>query len=158
GEPLVEWICGPYAPVPGVPGRFRVSLDRAWKNGGAAYLIARHEGDAAHRRTVQPAHLTLRENTAGTAQRITFPPLPDVPAGTASIPLAATADSGLPVSYFVASGPALVRDNQLVFTTLPPRTRFPVEVTVAAWQWGRATEPAVRTAPLVRQTFRLTAP
>jgi hypothetical protein len=158
GEPIVEWICGPYAPVPGAPGRFRVSLDRAWKNGGASYVIARHEGDAAHRRTVQPAALALQENKTGAPQTITFPPLPDVPAGTASIPLAATADSGLPVSYFVVSGPALIRENQLVFTPLPPHAKFPVEITVAAWQWGRASEPQVRTAALVRQTVHLTAP
>ncbi len=156
GDPLVEWICGPYAPVPGAPGRFRVSLDRAWKNGGASYLIARHEGDAAHRRSVQPAALALQENKEGAGQTITFPPLADVPAGTAFIPLAATSDSGLPVSYFIVSGPAIIEGDRLVFTPLPPRARFPVEVTVAAWQWGRASEPKVKTAAVVRQSFRIT--
>lgn len=158
GDPVVEWLCGPYAPVPGQPGRFRVHLDRAWKNGGASYIAARHEGDATVRRSVQPAHLKLLENKEGAPQTITFPPLPDLPAGTASVPLAATSDSGLPVSYFVVSGPALVRDGHLVFTPLPPRTKFPVEVTVAAWQWGRPAEPKIQTAPIVRQTFRLLAP
>ncbi len=157
GEPVVEWICGPYAPVPGAPGRFRVSLDRAWKNGGAAYVIARHEGDAAHRRTVQPAHLTLLENKDGAPHTITFPAVADVPVGMKSVALSATSDAGLPVSYFVVSGPAIVSDGRLVFTALPPRARFPVEVTVTAWQWGRASEPKVKTAALVRQTFRLTA-
>ncbi len=158
GAPLVEWICGPFATVDAAAGRFRVSLDRAWKNGGAAYVIARHEGDAAHRRTVQPAHFTLKENTGGRTQSIRFPSISDMPAGTVSVPLTATSDSGLPVSYFVVSGPALVRDGSLVFTPLPPRAKFPVEITVAAWQWGRATEPGIKTAAIVRQTFRVTAP
>lgn len=158
GEPSVEWICGPFAPVPGSPGRFQVSLDRAWENGSASYIIARHEGDATHRRIVQPANLMLKENSTGTPQKITFPALADIPLGTKSLTLAAVADSGLPVTYFVVSGPAIIREGQLVFTPLPPRSRLPVEITVAAWQWGRATEPQIRTAPIVRQTFRMCAP
>jgi hypothetical protein len=158
GDPIVEWVCGPYAPVPGQPGRFRVHLDRAWKNGGASYIVARHEGDATTRRSVQPAHLKLIENREGAPQTIAFPTLPDVPAATASLPLGATSDAGLPVSYFVVSGPAVVRGNRLIFTPLPPRAKFPVEVTVAAWQWGRPSEPKIQTAPVVRQTFRITAP
>jgi hypothetical protein len=156
GAPLVEWVCGPFATVDAASGRFRVSLDRAWKNGGAAYLIARHEGDAGIRRTVQPAYVTLVENKDGDAQSITFPPFDDVPVGTVSVPLAATADSGLPVSYFVVSGPAVIRGDRLVLTPLPPRASFPVEVTVAAWQWGRASEPQVKTAEIVRKTFHIT--
>jgi hypothetical protein len=156
GAPVVEWICGPVAPV--APGKFRIALDRTWKTGAACYLIARHEGDAHTRRTVQPAHVTLVENRDGAPHTITFAPLPDVPAGTASRPLNAESSAGLPVEFFVVSGPAIVRDGRLVFTPVPPRAKWPVEVTVAAWQWGRATAPRVRTAEIVRRTFRLTAP
>ena len=74
------------------------------------------------------------------------------------MPLTASSDAGLPVQFFVQAGPALIRDGQVVFTAIPPRSRFPVEVTVAAWQWGRGTEPKVKTAELVTQTFRLLAP
>jgi hypothetical protein len=70
--------------------------------------------------------------------------------------LAATSDSGLPVSFFVVAGPAVVRDGKLVFTPIPPRTKLPVSVTVAAWQWGRRADPAVKIAEVVQQTFHLT--
>lgn len=153
GEPVVEWICGPVAPRP--EGGFRIALDRTWKTGAACYLIARHEGDARTRRSVQPLHVTLVENQAGAENLITFAPPADQPAGTRSIPLQARASSGLPVEFFVVSGPAIVRDGQLEFTPLPPRARWPVEIVVAAWQWGRATAPRVRTAPLVHRTLRL---
>lgn len=33
--------------------------------------------------------------------------------------------------------------------------QFPIEVTVAAWQWGRDTEPKVQTAEIVRRSFRI---
>ncbi len=153
GAPIVEWICGPVAPAGN--GQFRVALDRTWKTGAACYLIARHEGDAAHRRTVQPLHVTLVENKEGAANQITFAPIGDQPVGTAGVTLRATANSGLPVEFFVVAGPAVVQGDRLEFTPLPPRARAPVEVTVAAWQWGRASAPKVRTAEIVRQTFRL---
>ena len=87
--------------------------------------------------------------------KITFEPIPDVTTATPSILLTASSDAGLPVSFFVVSGPARVIDRQLVFTAIPPRTRFPVEITVAAWQWGRGTGPKIQTAEIVKRTFRL---
>jgi hypothetical protein len=59
------------------------------------------------------------------------------------------------VKFFAVSGPAIVKDSRLEFTSIPPRSRFPVEVTVAAWQWGRHQDPKVKTADIVRQTFHL---
>ena len=79
-------------------------------------------------------------------------------AGTPSVPLSATADSGLPVSYFVVVGPAIVKDGKLVFTKIPPRAKLPITVTVAAWQWGRNTEPKIKRAEIVRQSFALLPP
>ncbi|MCY3018813.1 MAG: hypothetical protein NTW87_07270, partial [Planctomycetota bacterium] len=81
-----------------------------------------------------------------------------VPAGTVGMPLVATSDAGLPVSFFVVAGPAIVREKTLVFTPIPPRSRLPVTVTVAAWQWGRRGDAAVQMAEVVQQTDRLTAP
>lgn len=51
--------------------------------------------------------------------------------------------------------PAVVRDGRLVFTTLPPRARFPVAVTVGAWQWGGN---SVQTAPLAERTLMIQTP
>jgi hypothetical protein len=151
--PAVEWICGPFAPLGG--GRFRVALDRTWKTGAASYLAVWQPAGDGVRFGVQPAAVKLMPNNEGAVQTIYFDPIPDVRAGTASIKLAAASDAGLPVDFFVVSGPATVKDGSLGFTPIPPRTRFPVEVTVAAWQWGRHREPKVKTVDIVRQTFHL---
>lgn len=52
----------------------------------------------------------------GTAQSITFAPIADRAYGGPSIALAATASSGLPVSYSVVSGPASLSGNNLAIT------------------------------------------
>lgn len=49
-------------------------------------------------------------------QVISFPPLDSPRFGTAPLALAATASSGLPVSYVVESGPATVSDSRLTLT------------------------------------------
>jgi hypothetical protein len=41
----------------------------------------------------------------------------------------------------------------LRFTAIPPRSRFPVKVTVVAWQWGRSIEPKLKSADPVERTF-----
>jgi hypothetical protein len=88
-------------------------------------------------------------------QKITFEKIPDVQAGTASVPLVATTDAGMPVKFYVVAGPAIVEGDKLVFTKIPLRTQFPLTVTVAAWQWGRGVEPKVQTAEIVKQTFEI---
>ena len=69
-----------------------------------------HEGNAkfaAARRTVQIAWVPqdLGQNVA--EQTVIFPPLPDVPAATTAIQLAATSSAGLGVDYFVKHGPGV---------------------------------------------------
>ena len=157
-KPEVEWLCGPIEPLGG--GRFRIALDRVWMGGGATYVALRQSGTATIRGIVQPAGVEVKALRIGEGkvQKITFAPIAAVKAGTASVPLVASSDAGLPVQFFVQAGPAIVRDGKLVFTAIPPRSAFPVEVTVVAWQWGRASEPKVKTADLVAQTFRITAP
>ena len=86
---------------------------------------------------------------------VSFEPIQDVPEGAGSVPLKAKSDAGLPVEFFVVAGPAVVRDGRVAFTPIPPRTKFPVSVTVAAWQWGRGTEPKIKTADVVTRTFRI---
>lgn len=76
--------------------------------------------------------------------------LKDVKKGTRSVKLNAIADSGLPVSYYVKEGPAEIASNELMLTAIPPRTQFPVKVTVVAWQYGikgkiQSAEPVERT-------------
>ena len=62
-----------------------------------------------------------------------------------------TSDCGLPVYYYVKEGPAEIEGNKLVFTRIPPRSKFPLKVTVVAWQYGLAGE--VQTAEPVERSF-----
>ena len=92
--------------------------------------------------------------TDGRPQEIRFPELSDVYAGTdEEIRLNATSSSGLPVYFYVESGPAVVEGNRLILTDIPPRATFPVEVTVTAWQYGIAGQ--WQTAAPVKRVFRI---
>jgi hypothetical protein len=151
GTPEIEWICGSVAPE---NGRFRIALDRTWPVGPVCVAL-RHRGTADIRDVVQPGYLQLVPNSKGAAQSIHFEPIADQLVGTSTVPLVAKADSGMKVRFFVVAGPAKMEGDALKLTPVPPRTRFPVEITVAAWQWGRSIEPRVQTAKPVTQTFRL---
>ena len=65
-------------------------------------IMAYQEGDKTYKYAEQPCQIQFPEkNTAGSPQTITFPKISDFKAGTVSeIPLQATSDSGLPVSYY----------------------------------------------------------
>jgi hypothetical protein len=137
--------------------RFRIALDRTWPKSPVCVAV-RHLGNQAIRDAVQPGYLILKPNLTGTAQIITFERIPDQIVGTASLPLRATANSGMPVEFFVVAGPAIVEGGILKFLPIPPRSRLPLEITVTAWQWGRAIDPQVQTAKPVTQSFLLTSP
>lgn len=94
--------------------------------------------------------------TEGKPQEIKFPEIADVKAGTPFIELKATSDRKLPVQYYVRSGPAYVDDvngDKLILTALPPKTKYPVKVTVVAWQYGSMTDPKIQTAEPVERVF-----
>ena len=40
------------------------------------------------------------------------------------------------MAYFVKEGPAKVVDGALQLTDIPPRSRYPIRVSVVAWQYG----------------------
>jgi|GEM_PF-268620 len=154
GTPAVERICGSVAPSG--EGRFRIALDRTWPHGPVCVAL-RHRGTPEIREVVQPGYLQLVPNREGAPQKIHFEPIADQHADIGTIPLVAKADSGMKVRFFVVAGPATAEGDALKLTPVPPRTRFPVEITVTAWQWGRGIEPRVQTAEPVTQTFRLLA-
>lgn len=155
GELEYEWLCGSVWPLGG--NRFRFSPGRG---SGPIYLAIRKTGNDAVRGVVQPIHIEPRlfRNDEGTPQTLTFEKIPDVKAGAESVALSAKSDAGLPVGFYVEVGPAVIKDGRLIFTKIPPRSRLPIEVTVAAWQMGRSTAPKVKTAEIVKQTFRIVAP
>ncbi len=154
GEPFAEWLCGPVEPLG--KNRFRISLDRTYEK-GATYIGLRQKGNDSIRGIFEPAGINFRavQNNDGKPQTITFEKIQDVKAGTKSILLKAKSDAGLPVSFFVIAGPAIIKNDMLIFTKIPPGSRFPVGVTVAAWQWGRGIEPKVKTAKIIRQAFNI---
>jgi hypothetical protein len=151
GDPQLEWLCGSVKPLGA--GKFQIALDRSWPS-SACYLAARQAGTDKIRASVQPCGVKIQKNNSGLAQQITFKPIPDVSAGTKSTELVARSSAGLPVRFFVRGGPAVVRGDQLEFTPIPPRSRLPMAVTVAAWQWGRAGASPVKTE-VVEQTFNI---
>ena len=91
----------------------------------------------------------------GQPQTITFPALADSAYGSAVPVLAATASSGLPVSYQVDSGPATLSGNTLTITGVGT-------VTVRATQTGAGTfgpaEPVLRSFVVARGTQTLGFP
>lgn len=150
--PTLEWVCGQFKPIGN--NQFRVSLDRMYPN-MTSYLGVFQKGDDTIRTVFQPGGLTIPKNNTGTVQNITFEKINDVTVDTKSVQLVAYSDSGLKVDYYVVSGPALIENDTLIFTKVPPKSKFPVTVTVAAWQWGRAAEPQIKMAEIVKQSFKI---
>jgi hypothetical protein len=136
----------------------RISLP-ADPRAGDLWLLAEHPGDATFKSIVQQALLKIPLRLdQGAEQRITFSEIPDVKAGTKTVKLHATSDSGATVYFYVREGAAEMAGDTLRLTQLPPRTKFPVRVTVVAWQYGRSTEPKLKTAEPVERTFFITQP
>ena len=152
-EPEVMLLCGNASYVK--PYTFRITPGRSYK-GSATYFLIKQRGDTAYRSAVQPGQLVVTPNTAGTPQTIRFDSLPNSKAGVRSITLQATATSGMPVEYYVKSGPAYISGNTLYITQIPAAAVFPIRVTVVAYQWGRAAAPALQTAPFVERSFYIT--
>jgi len=160
GGPIsIDRICGPFEKLG--PDTFDLRFDKTGMGDGKRpcelVFTAVHPGDDEYKPAVQQAQMTIpARNTAGREQHITFPKIPDQPLGTKSIKLGATSDSGAKVYYYVLAGPAVLDGDTLKFTPVPPRGRFPVKVTVVAWQYGRSTDPKLKTADPVERSFMLT--
>lgn len=153
-------ICGPVEVVNDTTFTvrfYRMGLDNPKRTGGIC-LMASVKEDHKYRSAVQQVEIRIPyRNKEGISQRIIFPKLSDVKASVKKISLNGTADSGLPVYYYVKEGPAEIKGDKLVLTKIPPRAKFPVKVTVVAWQYGRSGEPKVQTAEAVEQSFYITA-
>ena len=153
-------ICGPVEVVNDTTFTvrfYRMGLDNPKRTGGIC-LMASVKQDHKYRSAVQQVEIRIPyRNKEGIPQRIIFPKLSDVKASVKEISLNGTADSGLPVYYYVKEGPAEIKGDKLVLTKIPPRAKFPVKVTVVAWQYGRSGEPKVQTAEAVERSFYITA-
>lgn len=153
-------ICGPVEVVNDTTFTvrfYRMGLDNPKRTGGIC-LMASVKQDHKYRSAVQQVEIRIPyRNKEGISQRIIFPKLSDVKASVKEISLNGTADSGLPVYYYVKEGPAEIKGDKLALTKIPPRAKFPVKVTVVAWQYGCSGEPKVQTAEAVEQSFYITA-
>jgi hypothetical protein len=159
GAIRIDRICGPVAQISG--DTFQICFDKVGTNNKrrstAIWFAATHPGDDEFKPAVQQALMNIPfRNTKGKAQTIMFAPIANQPVGVGAIKLSATSDADLPVHFYVLAGPAELEVGTLKLTEIPPRSKFPLKITVVAWQYGRATEPAVKTAEPVEQTFFVT--
>lgn len=138
---------------------FKRRLDR--EAAGPIWIEAFKAGDSKYRHSVQPAQINLPATLKkGLTQQIDFPVLNNIAYKTRYVPLHGRSDAGLPVNYYVESGPAIVDElhQRLCITAIPARSRFPVKVTVTAYQWGKAVSPYYQTARPVTRTFYIAKP
>lgn len=160
GEPIDQPQGGPPIVISRITGpvqqlsadTWRLAFNRASflgdRRGNEAWFVAIWPGDGTFKRAVQQAMMQIpRRNAEGKPQTIDFPKPENQKRGTGTVKLKATSDSGLPVRYFVREGPAEVKgDDTVELLPLPPRARFPVKVTIGAYQWGRTAAPQVQSA------------
>ena len=153
---LITRICGPVEKLN--DSTFTVRFSRMGLNNvkrtADMCLIMANDGDAIYKSAVQQMYIHIPyPNKEGVEQTIIFDSIPNVNQRLKSLDLHAVADSGMPVYYYVQEGPAELKNGKLILTTIPPRAKFPVKVTVVAWQYGRSIEPKVQTAEPVIRSF-----
>jgi hypothetical protein len=154
----IQRICGPVAQTG--PDTFSIRFYRMGMNNAkrsnSICFIARHPGDAEYRPMVLESELKFPlVNKDGQPQQITFKAPDTVRYGNTALNLNARSSLDRKVYYYVREGPAEIRDDKLVFTPVPARAKFPVKVTVVAWQWGSPIDPKVQTATPVEQTIKI---
>jgi hypothetical protein len=152
GRIVINRISGPFKKINDTT--FQLSFEKGMNDQGRGYqcwFAAEHPGDAEFKPAVQQAKMDLPgSNTSGIAQTISFPQIKKVKRSIKSILLTATSGANVPVQYFVREGPAVVNGSKVVLTQIPPRSKFPVKVTIVAWQYGTN---AIRSAQPVEQSF-----
>ncbi len=142
--------------------RFRIEYDALTPADARsrATFLAYSEGDGTYRYTEQVGMMPrgFRGLRKGKKQTITFPEIEDLPADARPVELKASSDAGLPIQYYVAEGPAVVKDGKLHIAEVPARATYPIEVAVVAAQFGSGVDPKVQSATPVKRTFKITRP
>jgi hypothetical protein len=137
------------------PDTFRIVYDHFGPTDNIQ-IMAYADGNATYKHAEQPCQIKYpAANRMGKPQTIDFPSIPNIRVDQTTIPLSATATSGLPVRYYIRQGPARVDGDVLRIDTLPPRAKCPVTVEVVAYQWGRSIAPLVQTAEPVERSFSI---
>jgi hypothetical protein len=160
GRISIDPICGPVKKISDDTFAFCLQKETLLRTNARDYeivLAATHPGDTEFKPAVQQAHMFVpARNPQGAEQHIIFPQIPDQKAGTKALKLNATSDANMPVYYLVREGPAEISGQTLTFTKVPPRAKYPVKITITAWQYGRSVEPKVMTAEPVERTWLIT--
>jgi hypothetical protein len=156
GSVEISCISGPVKKIS--DDTFRVQFDRVAsttdRRNSDIWLLAEHPGDAKFKSAVQQALMKIPAQLKdGAEQHITFPQIADVKQSVTKIKLKASSDAGVSVCFYVREGPAEIDGDTLRLTKIPPRAKFPVKVTVVAWQYGRSGEPKLKSAEPVERTF-----
>lgn len=153
-QPVISRICGPVVKVNDTT--FRVQFYRMGMHNprrtSEICLIAEAAGDKRYKSAVREFSMRIPyRHTSGVVQTIDFPAIGNVGADTEAVRLQAVSDAGLPVYYYVKEGPVELSGDTLTITPIPPRAKYPLKVTVVAWQYGIAGK--VQTAVPVERTF-----
>jgi hypothetical protein len=152
----INRICGPVVKVNDTSFQirfYRMGFNSP-KRSNDIWLLAKNDGDEKNKSTVQQLNMWFPLfNKEGMPQHITFPPIADVKVRTQSLMLNAISSANVPVDYYVKEGPAEIQSDKVVFTKIPPKAKFPVKVTIVAWQYGTALKPKLQSAEPVERTF-----
>ncbi len=155
GPIIIDRITGPVIKVD--DSTFRLSPQQGFWQDPHSYELwfaATHPGDEDYKPAVQQAQMLVPPcNKDGREQHITFLPVADQGPGAKNIRLQAVSDVKVPVSFYVQDGPAVIHGNTLDLTAIPPKSKFPIKVTVVAWQYGNSNEPKLQTAEPVERVF-----
>ncbi|MEJ6979719.1 hypothetical protein WG906_04615 [Pedobacter sp. P351] len=156
GKITISRICGPIQKVNDTTFTirfYRMGLNNS-KRTGDIWLMASHPGDRKYKSAVQQANIKIPlRNVEGAEQAIDFPQIPDQNHSVKSLTLNASSSAGVPVYYYVKEGPAELSGNILKFNRIPVRTKFPVKVTIVAWQWGYKGGVKLKSAEPVERNF-----
>lgn len=118
------------------------------------WFSASHPGSDEYKPAVQQALMQMPpRNTQGKEQHINFAPIANQPRGAKGIKLTATSDANVPVGFYIQDGPAELVGDHINLTAIPSRAKYPVKVTVVAWQYGNSNTPGLQTAAPVERVF-----
>jgi hypothetical protein len=133
--PRIGHIVGGYRY--GADGRVTLVLDRRLFWWGWTLKVTA-SGDDEYRPAVQPIMLDLLAVlNQGAPQKLAFAEIADQELGAEPVELSAESDAGIPVEFIVINGPMAVDGRSLRQLDVPPRTKLPLEVRVAAYNFGR---------------------
>lgn len=150
----IDRICGPVKKINDSTfciQFYRMGMTNA-KRTNDIWLAAINKGGDRYKGVVQQLNIRIDYPLdKGKPQCISFSRLEDIKKGTSVVRLDATTDQKLPVSYYVKEGPAEIDGNVIKILEIPPRAKFPLKVTVVAWQYG--VKGLVQSAEPVERSF-----